>query len=197
MTKENTKTADKEQSGPSNLDVAELLQKINDMLSLEDEMSSMAPMVRLNRVISGLRVGKGRRNQFAKFDYRNVEDILSAVNPLLAPEDIFISISDELVELANRIYVMAVATAYDAITGQEITKSKAFAREQETKKGMDESQITGTASSYARKNALGALLRISDGKDDPDGTSGSEPAENKEIKPEVNKSGSAALERVF
>ena len=197
MTKENTKTVDKKQPDPSNLDVAELLQKINDMLSFEDELSSRAPMGRLNRVISELRVGKGRRNQFAKFDYRNVEDILSAVNPLLAPEDIFISISDELVELANRIYVMAVATAYDAITGQEITKSKAFAREQETKKGMDESQITGTASSYARKNALGALLRISDGKDDPDGTSGNEPAENKEIKPEVNKSGSAALERVF
>ena len=196
MTKENTKTVDKKQPDPSNMDADELLQKINNILSLED-VPSMTPMGRLNRVISGLRVGKGRRNQFAKFDYRNVEDILSAVNPLLAPEDIFISVSDELVELADRIYVMAVATAYDAITGQEITKSKAFAREQETKKGMDESQITGTASSYARKNALGALLRISDGKDDPDGTSGSEPAENKEIKPEVNKSGSAALERVF
>lgn len=196
MAKENIKTVDKKQPDPSNLDVDELLQKKNNILSLED-VPSKTPMGRLNRVISELRVGKGRRNQFAKFDYRNVEDILSAVNPLLAPEDIFISISDELVELADRIYVMAVATAHDAITGQEITKSKAFAREQETKKGMDESQITGTASSYARKNALGALLRISDGKDDPDGTSGNELAENKEIKPEVNKSGSAALERVF
>ena len=196
MAKKIIKTADKEQSGPSNLDVDELLQKINNMLSLEDTPSS-TPMIRLNRVISRLRVGKGRRNQFAKFDYRNVEDILEAVNPLLAPEDIFISISDELVELADRVYVRSEAIAHDAITGQVITKSKSFAREQETKKGMDESQITGTASSYARKNALGALLRISDGKDDPDGTSGSEPAENKEIKPEVNKSGSAALERVF
>ena len=196
MAKKIIKTADEEQSGPSNLDVAELLQKINNMLSLDDTPSS-TPMMRLNRVISGLRVGKGRRNQFAKFDYRNVEDILEAVNPLLAPEDIFISISDELVELADRVYVRSEAIAHDAITGQVITKSNAFAREQETKKGMDESQITGTASSYARKNALGALLRISDGKDDPDGTSGSEPAENKEIKPEVNKSGSAALERVF
>ena len=196
MAKKIIKTADNEQSGPSNLGVDELLQKINNMLSLEDTPSS-TPMIRLNRVISGLRVGKGRRNQFAKFDYRNVEDILEAVNPLLAPEDIFISISDELVELADRVYVRSEAIAHDAITGQVITKSNAFAREQETKKGMDESQITGTASSYARKNALGALLRISDGKDDPDGTSGSEPAENKEIKPEVNKSGSAALERVF
>ena len=196
MAKKIIKTADKEQSEPSNLDVAELPQKVNNMLSLDDTPSS-TPMIRLNRVISGLRVGKGRRNQFAKFDYRNVEDILEAVNPLLAPEDIFISISDELVELADRVYVRSEAIAHDAITGQVITKSKAFAREQETKKGMDESQITGTASSYARKNALGALLRISDGKDDPDGTSGSEPAENKEIKPEVNKSGSAALERVF
>ena len=196
MAKKIIKTADEEQSGPSNLDVAELLQKINNMLSLDDTPSS-TPMMRLNRVISGLRVGKGRRNQFAKFDYRNVEDILEAVNPLLAPEDMFISISDELVELADRVYVRSEAIAHDAITGQVITKSNAFAREQETKKGMDESQITGTASSYARKNALGALLRISDGKDDPDGTSGSEPAENKEIKPEVNKSGSAALERVF
>ena len=196
MAKKIIKTADEEQSSPSNLDVAELLQKVNNMLSLDDTPSS-TPMIRLNRVISGLRVGKGRRNQFAKFDYRNVEDILEAVNPLLAPEDIFISISDELVELADRVYVRSEAIAHDAITGQVITKSNAFAREQETKKGMDESQITGTASSYARKNALGALLRISDGKDDPDGTSGSEPAENKEIKPEVNKSGSAALERVF
>ena len=190
------KIADKEESVPSNLDIAESLQKVNNMLSLDDTPSS-TPMVRLNRVISGLRVGKGRRNQFAKFDYRNVEDILEAVNPLLAPEDIFISISDELVELSDRVYVKSEAIAHDAITGQIITKSNAFAREQETKKGMDESQITGTASSYARKNALGALLRISDGKDDPDGTSGNEPAENKEIKPEVNKSGSAALERVF
>ena len=196
MAKKIIKTADEEQSVPSNLDAAELLQKINNMLSLDDTPSS-TPMIRLNRVISGLRVGKGRRNQFAKFDYRNVEDILEAVNPLLAPEDIFISISDELVEFADRVYVRSEAIAHDAITGQVITKSNAFAREQETKKGMDESQITGTASSYARKNALGALLRISDGKDDPDGTSGSEPAENKEIKPEVNKSGSAALERVF
>ena len=196
MAKKIIKTADEEQSSPSNLDVAELLQKVNNMLSLDDTPSS-TPMIRLNRVISGLRVGKGRRNQFAKFDYRNVEDILEAVNPLLAPEDIFISISDELVELADRVYVRSEAIAHDAITGQVITKSNAFAREQETKKGMDESQITGTASSYARKNALGALLRISDGRDDPDGTSGSEPAENKEIKPEVNKSGSAALERVF
>ena len=196
MAKKIIKTADEEQSSPSNLDVAELLQKVNNMLSLDDTPSS-TPMIRLNRVISGLRVGKGRRNQFAKFDYRNVEDILEAVNPLLAPEDIFISISDELVEFADRVYVRSEAIAHDAITGQVITKSNAFAREQETKKGMDESQITGTASSYARKNALGALLRISDGKDDPDGTSGSEPAENKEIKPEVNKSGSAALERVF
>ena len=196
MAKKIIKTADEEQSSPSNLDVAELLQKVNNMLSLDDTPSS-TPMIRLNRVISGLRVGKGRRNQFAKFDYRNVEDILEAVNPLLAPEDIFISISDELVEFADRVYVRSEAIAHDAITGQVITKSNAFAREQETKKGMDESQITGTASSYARKNALGALLRISDGRDDPDGTSGSEPAENKEIKPEVNKSGSAALERVF
>ena len=196
MTKKIIETAGKEQSDPSNLDAAELLQKINNMLSLDDTPSS-TPMVRLNRVISGLRVGKGRRNQFAKFDYRNVEDILEAVNPLLAPEDIFISISDELVELADRVYVRSEAIAHDAITGQIITESRAFAREQEIKKGMDESQITGAASSYARKYALGALLRISDGKDDPDGTSGSEPAENKEIKPEVNKSGSAALERVF
>ena len=196
MAKKIIKTADEEQSGPSNLDVDELLQKINNMLSLEDTPSS-TPMIRLNRVISRLRVGKERRNQFAKFDYRNVEDILEAVNPLLAPEDIFISISDELVELADRVYVRSEAIAHDAITGQIITESRAFAREQETKKGMDESQITGTASSYARKNALGALLRISDGKDDPDGTSGRDAAENKEIKPEVNKSGSAALERVF
>jgi hypothetical protein len=107
-----------------------------------------------------LKAPKGQRNTFGNYNYRNCEDILEAVKPLLG--DISLVISDDVVLVGDRVYVKATATLY----GFESSISNcAFAREALTKKGMDDSQITGAASSYARKYALNGLFCIDDTKD--------------------------------
>lgn len=116
----------------------------------------------LTKIQQELHAPKGKRNDFAKFNYRNAEDILGAVKPLLKKYDSAITLSDEIVEVGGRIYVKATATLK---SGKEEVQTTAYAREQLTRKGMDESQITGSASSYARKYALQGLLAIDDGKD--------------------------------
>lgn len=116
----------------------------------------------LKNVQSKLNAPKNQFNKFGGYNYRSAEDILEAVKPLLAGQNASIIISDDIVQVADRIYVKAIATF---IAGGGRISTTAFAREEETKKGMDSSQITGSASSYARKYALNGLLLIDDNKD--------------------------------
>lgn len=109
-----------------------------------------------------LKAPKGQYNSFGKYKYRSCEDILESVKPLLEKYSATMTISDEIVEIGGRVYVKA--TAKLMVDGQCYTNT-AYAREPEEKKGMDESQITGTASSYARKYCLNGLFLIDDTKD--------------------------------
>lgn len=119
---------------------------------------------KLLAVQSELKCNKSQYNSFGKYHYRNAEDILEAVKPLLANVKATIIISDEIINIANRFYVKAKAIFVDTESGEH-TETTAYAREPENKKGLDESQITGSTSSYARKYALNALLLIDDMKD--------------------------------
>lgn len=110
-----------------------------------------------------LRAPKSQYNSFGKYHYRNAEDILQAVKPLLQKYDCQLTISDDLQIAGDRVYIKALATITDT-DGNSVTVT-AYAREAASKKGMDESQITGTASSYARKYALNGLFLIDDEKD--------------------------------
>ena len=119
---------------------------------------------KLLRVQVELKAPKGQYNSFGKYKYRSCEDILTAVKPLLDKVGATITLSDDIFLVGDRFYVKATATFRDVEKGSTITNS-ALAREDENKKGMDGSQITGTASSYARKYALNGLLLIDDTKD--------------------------------
>jgi hypothetical protein len=110
-----------------------------------------------------LKAPKGNFNSFGKYRYRSCEDIVEAVKPLLADHRCHLILSDEMVAVLDRVYVKATATIYKGT--EVIGQATAFARESLDKKGMDDSQITGTASSYARKYALNGLLAIDDTKD--------------------------------
>lgn len=109
-----------------------------------------------------LKAPKGQYNSFGKYNYRSCEDILEGVKPLLKEHNLALLIDDEIVQIGERYYVKATAKITD---GREFVSTTAYAREPDTKKGMDESQITGATSSYARKYALNALLCIDDTKD--------------------------------
>lgn len=117
-------------------------------------------MKKLSEIQQKLKAPKKQYNSFGKYRFRNQEDILEAVKPLLGEATIIVS--DELVMLGDRFYIKAVATFKDK---EEIATATAYAREPIAKKGMDESQITGASSSYARKYALNGLLLIDDTKD--------------------------------
>ena len=126
-------------------------------------------MEKLIAIQSELKAPKGQYNNFGKYKYRSCEDILEALKPLLSKNKCELTLSDEIVIVGSRQYVKAIATISDGTETKTVT---AFAREPEQKKGMDESQITGTASSYARKYALNGLFLIDDTKDaDTDGRS--------------------------
>lgn len=133
-----------------------------------------------------LKVPKEQRNTFGNYNYRNCEDILEAVKPLLAKYECVLTISDSIEAVGGRYYVKALARITDGKDSIEVT---AYAREAETKKGMDDSQITGSTSSYARKYALNGLFAIDDTKDaDTDEytkkvntASTSKPTENKPV----------------
>lgn len=109
-----------------------------------------------------LKVPKLQRNTFGNYNYRNCEDILEAVKPLLAKYECVLTLSDSIEAIGTRYYVKATAKITDGKDSIEVT---AYAREAETKKGMDDSQITGSTSSYARKYALNGLFAIDDTKD--------------------------------
>lgn len=109
-----------------------------------------------------LKAPKNQVNSFAKYNYRSCEDILEAVKPLLNKYNASVLLSDEIVVIGDRYYIKATATL---CVGNSSKQSTAFAREPEQKKGLDDSQITGMASSYARKYALNGLFCIDDTKD--------------------------------
>lgn len=114
-------------------------------------------------VQSRLKAPKSQRNDFGKYNYRNCEDILEAVKPLLKENGLYITLQDSIEVIGNRVYVKATATIGD---NENNTMSvSAYAREEESKKGMDGSQITGSSSSYARKYAMNGLFAIDDTKD--------------------------------
>lgn len=117
---------------------------------------------KLIKIQNELNVPKAQFNSFGNYHYRSCEDILEAVKPLLKKEGLLMTITDEIVEVGGRNYVKAIVKLSDGT--KELTYS-AYAREEETKKGMDGSQITGASSSYARKYALNGLFLIDDTKD--------------------------------
>lgn len=117
----------------------------------------------LQEIQKELKVPKGHRNTFGNYNYRNCEDILEAVKPLLG-ESVLI-LRDEVVQIGDRYYVKATALFYDKELEEGCEFVTAYARESEEKKGMDSAQITGAASSYARKYALNGLFLIDDTKD--------------------------------
>lgn len=120
-------------------------------------------MKELAIIQSSLNVPKGQFNAFGKYKYRSCEDILAALKPLLKQTDCTLTISDDIMQVGSRFYIKATATLTNE-KGEQATVT-AFAREEDSKKGMDASQVTGAASSYARKYALNGLFAIDDTKD--------------------------------
>lgn len=119
---------------------------------------------KLMAIQNELKAPKGQYNDFGKYKYRSCEDILEAVKPLLAKHKCSLTLSDSIELIGERYYVKATATIYDVDSDKSYSVT-AWARESEDKKGQDASQITGTASSYARKYALNGLFCIDDTKD--------------------------------
>ena len=133
----------------------------------------------LSEIQTELKAPKGQRNNFGNYAYRSAEDILEAVKPILKKHTCALIISDDVVSIEGRVYVKSEAILISE--NVRIAYAVGFAREAESKKGMDESQITGSASSYARKYALNGLLCIDDTKD-------SDFSNNHEDKSQVEKS---------
>lgn len=120
---------------------------------------------KLQKIQKELKAPKGQYNSFGKYKYRSAEDILEAVKPILDSNGCALTISDNVIYIGDRYYIQATVTLYDSKTGSVIAEVCALAREEEKKNGQDSSQITGTASSYARKYALNGLFCIDDTKD--------------------------------
>lgn len=120
-------------------------------------------MKELINIISELKAPKGQYNSFGKYKYRSCEDILEAVKPLCVKNNVLLTITDDIVLIGDRFYVKATATVTN-LEGASVSAS-ALAREEDTKKGMDGSQVSGASSSYARKYALNGLFCIDDTKD--------------------------------
>lgn len=119
-------------------------------------------MQTLIKIQGELKAPKNQNNSFGKYRYRSCEDILEAVKPLCVKNEALLTLSDEIVEIASKTFVKATATFVHGDFKHEVT---AFARHSEDRKGMDDSQITGATSSYARKYALNGLFCIDDSKD--------------------------------
>lgn len=131
---------------------------------MEEKKEKLNIYEKLSNIQSELKAPKGQRNNFGNYNYRSCEDILEAVKPICKKYKTVTKLSDELKQIGERYYVEATATLYDLESDGKVEVT-ASAREEETKKGMDASQITGTASSYARKYALNGLFNIDDTKD--------------------------------
>lgn len=134
---------------------------------------------KLLKIQDELKAPKNQRNDFGKYNYRSCEDIFEAVKPLLIKEKLLLRMTDELVQIGERYYIKATAILTD---GTETIENTAYAREEENKKGMDGSQITGASSSYARKYALNGLFLIDDVKDSDTTNTGEEKSDNASAK---------------
>lgn len=150
--------------------------------------------MRFSEIQQKLKCGKDSVNDFGKYRYRTCSAILEAVKPLLGPATI--TITDELVMIGERYYVRAVATYHNSEEGEAFTAT-AYAREPQSKKGMDESQVTGAASTYARKYALCGLLAIDDSSSDPDATNRHEGAQEPRIRQKDTDEGKGAKTSVI
>ena len=136
---------------------------------------------KINKIQVELKAPKSQRNNFGNYNFRNCEDILEALKPLLLRKKIIIQLIDELLQIGYRFYIKATATLIDTESGEKHSTTS-FAREELTKKGMDGSQITGASSSYARKYALNGLLAIDDTKDSDTTNIGNQNNNTKQIK---------------
>lgn len=112
-----------------------------------------------------LKCSKNQFNKFGNYKYRNAEDILEAVKPICLKYKAVINVKDKIIQVGDRYYVEATAYITDVEKPGDYIENQAYAREEENKKGMDSSQVTGATSSYARKYALNGLLCIDDTKD--------------------------------
>ena len=134
-----------------------------------------------------LKAPKGQYNSFGKYKYRSCEDILEALKPVLDKLKITLFIKDDVIEVNTRNYVKATITLVNIEKPDEIIETSALAREEETKKGMDGSQITGASSSYARKYALNGMFMIDDTKDsDSTNTHGKDKTEQEKVQEFLN-----------
>lgn len=134
---------------------------------------------KLSAIQTELKAPKNQFNKFGRYNYRSCEDILEAVKPLCAKYKTTLVLEDEIVSIGTRYYVKAIARLYDndpQDQGHIAVKAEAYAREEESKKGMDGSQVTGASSSYARKYALNGLFSIDDAKDSDTTNTGDAPA---------------------
>ena len=120
-------------------------------------------MKELIEIQVSLKAAKRQRNDFGKYNYRSCEDILEALKPHLAEKNCFVTLNDEIVLVGDRYYIKATASIYNS--EGLVVGTSAFAREPLDKKGIDQSQLTGSCSSYARKYALNGLFAIDDTKD--------------------------------
>ena len=120
--------------------------------------------LRVIKAQAALRAPKNQRNNFGGYNYRSCEDILEAAKPICAANNLLLTIQDDIVLIGERYYIKATASLLDTESDSNLSVS-AFARESKDKKGMDDSQITGASSSYARKYALNGLFCIDDNKD--------------------------------
>ena len=137
--------------------------------------------LKLVEVQNKLKAPKNQFNKFGNYAYRNCEDILEALKPILSEVKAVVNISDEVVLVGERYYIKATVKFIDAETS-EVVEASAMAREEENKKGMDSSQLTGSTSSYARKYALNGLFAIDDTKDsDTTNTHGKEDSKSNVI----------------
>jgi len=119
---------------------------------------------KLTQVQHELKAPKNQRNNFGNYNYRSCEDILEGVKPLLLKHGLAMTINDEVIVIGNRYYLRATVTVTNIDAPEEALKVEALAREEESKKGMDGSQVTGASSSYARKYALNGMFAIDDSK---------------------------------
>lgn len=124
----------------------------------------MGLMEKLSKIQQEMKAPKNLWNKFGNYSYRNAEGILEAVKPFEEKYKVAVVLQDDIVNIGSRYYIKSTATLYDVESDASMSAS-ALARESETKKGMDDSQITGTASSYARKYALNGLFLLDDTKD--------------------------------
>lgn len=130
---------------------------------MEQEVKSIYQKLQLVQL--ELVATKDLRNSFGGYNYRSAESILKAVKPLLEKYKLALTLSDSVEQVADRVYIKAVATLINIENALETITTQAYAREDEIKKGMDQSQITGSSSSYARKYALNGMFAIDDNKD--------------------------------